>query len=77
MKIYKTSSYVEAQKLVTYQQIFDEALQNNNGDERKAAEVVLDIATSGMWAMKDQEEIKRSIQTILKQFSKNQINENI
>ena len=58
----------QAQQEVSFQQIFDRALQMYNGDKRKAAEAVLDLATTGTWAVWDQEKIDNGIQTILKQF---------
>lgn len=56
---------------MSYQKIFDKGLVQNNGNENEAAKMVLDIHTGGMWAVWDQEKIDRSIQTILRQFGKN------
>ena len=67
MKILKTKKY--AQQQITYQQIFTDSLNKNNGDTRKAAEEVLDLATNGAWAVWDQEKINNSIQKILEQFA--------
>ena len=68
MKIIKTKNYKEAMQEVSFQQIYNDALKRYNGDKKQAAEVVLDIATSGTWAGWDQERIDSGIQTILKQF---------
>jgi len=68
VKVIKSKKYIKSQQLVSYQQIFDEAVQSNNGDVKQAAEAVLDLATNGMWAVWDQNKIDSAIQTILKQF---------
>ena len=67
MKILKTKKY--AQQQITYQQIFTDSLNENNGDTRKAAEEVLDLATNGTWAVWDQNKIDNSIEKILEQFA--------
>lgn len=52
---------------VTYQQIFDEQLAKTK-DPRKAAEMVLDVASGGTWAIKDQDWIDNALKTIIQQF---------
>ena len=73
MKILKTASYKKkAQQEISYQEIFNKFLKKNGGDERKAAEAVLDLVTGGTWAAWDQERINEKIDTILKQFGQQQ-----
>ena len=69
MKIFKTANYKQTMQEISYQEIFNESIVKNNGDERKAAEEVLDLITSGVWAVWDQERIDKGIKTILNQFS--------
>jgi len=71
MKIIKTEKYAQIE--VSYQTIFDEALQRYEGDQQKVAEVVLDAATGGTWAVWDQFKIDKAIQTVLSKFSNPQV----
>ena len=66
MKILQTKKH--AQQFVSHQEIFNDALQRYDGDKRRAAEVVLDVATNGMWGVWDEEKINRSIQLVLDKF---------
>ncbi len=68
MRIIVSQKYAQLQE-VSYQTIFDEALQNNNGDKKEAAIAVLDAHTGGTWAGWDQINIDKAIQTILTKFS--------
>jgi hypothetical protein len=68
MKILKTANYKKAMEEISYQELFDNSLRKNDGDERKAAEFILDLATSGTWAVWDQEKIDNGISKILDQF---------
>ncbi len=77
MKIIKSVKYKKAMKNLSYKEIFDEALQMNNGDSKAAAEAVLDIATGGTWAVWDQEKINKSIQNVLDQLYKSPITYNL
>ncbi len=70
MKIIKSKKYAELQE-VSYQTIFDEALQSNNGDKQEAATAVLDAYTGGTWAGWDKVDIDKAIQTILGKFGNN------
>jgi hypothetical protein len=84
MKIIKTAKYEKiaqrdpydydppppGPKEVSYQEVFNDALKMYNGNERKAAEVVLDFVTTGMWAMWDGAKINDAIQQILDKFGK-------
>lgn len=69
MKIIKSKNYKKAQQQISYQEIFNDSLNRNNGDTTEAAKEVLDFVTGGTWAVWDTEKINRSIQTILKQFA--------
>jgi len=68
MKEIKTANYKKAQEEVSYQELFNNALQKYEGDERQAAEFVLDMANGGTWAVWDQGKIDNAIATILKRF---------
>lgn len=70
MKIIKSKKYAQMQE-VSYQTIFDEALQSNSGNEEEAATAVLDAYTGGTWAGWDQTNIDKAIQIILGKFGNN------
>lgn len=72
MKIIVSKKYAQLQE-VSYQTIFDEALQSNNGDKNEAAIAVLDAYTGGTWAGWDQINIDKAIQTILTKFYKDPV----
>ena len=68
MKIIKTKKYAQMQE-ISYQEIFNNSLNKNNGDARKAAEEVLDLVSGGTWAVWDQNKIDDAIQKIIGKFS--------
>ena len=69
MKIFKTASYKKAQQEISSQELFDSALKMNKGDERAAAEFVLDIKMplSAAW---DRPDIDAAVEKILKTYGR-------